>query len=272
VIRTKSQTLVFTFSNSGVVKTHTRNPELTPQLLFNPDSIPPTFSSLQIVQTETSGFELIRETGIELPEWIGNLKELLGIPSNALLRYLNTSGAVFGVRWQNYTLRFVGIVIEQPAEEECTWPFWCISDEKGNDLECVQVWYQRVSCLSTPVYCDVRWQPEQGETVTFPNLENARRNRDVTAAWRGRMLLRKLNPRGRPESSVSLTKDQFIERAPMICSKWLEQFGNMPTDVQLAEELHISRATLYRYMERYGLSLNQIRDTAIRMLIEPASF
>ena len=86
------------------------------------------------------------------------------------------------------------------------------------------------------------------------------------------MLLQKINPRGRPESSVSLTRTQFIERAPQACAKLLEILGEIPTDVQIAEELHISRATFYRNMERYNLTLNQIRDTAIKLLIEPAPF
>lgn len=125
--------------------------------------------------------------------------------------------------------------------------------------------------MSSPVYCDVRWHPERGETVNLTNLENARRGRDITLAWRGRVLLQKINPRGRPESSVNLTRSQFIERAPQVCAKLLETYGETPTDVQIAEELQISRATLYRYMERYNLPLNQIRDIAVRLLIEPTN-
>ena len=254
------------------MQTYTRNPGLIAELSPNRDKHAPTYSSFQIAHTVASGFELITETQPEPPQWINNLKDILGLPDTALLRHLTTNGAIFGIRWQNYDLRFVGIVIKQSAETECSWPFWRISDADGNDIELVQVWFQRASCMLSPVYCDVRWQPDRGETVFFPNTENARRARDITLAWRGRLLLQKIKPRGRPESSVSLTKTQFIELAPQVCAKWLRTFGEVPTDVQIAEDLHISRATFYRYMEKYNMSLNEIRDMAIKILIEPANF
>lgn len=267
----KNQRLIFTFSNSGVVQTFTRNPELITKLSPYRDKFPPTFSSSQIIQTPDSGFELKIDAQSLPPEWINNLKTQLEIPDDASLRHLMTSGAVFRPRWQNYNLRFVGIVIEESNQTECSWPYWRTSDSNGNSIELVQVWYQRVSCMYSPVYCDVRWQPDRGETVSFPGLENAKRGRDVTLAWRGRMLLRKLNTRGRPESSVSLTKDQFFERAPQVCAQYLDTFGEMPSDVQIAEGLYISKSTFYRYVDRYKLSLNEIRNMAINMLIEQNS-
>jgi hypothetical protein len=126
--------------------------------------------------------------------------------------------------------------------------------------------------MLSSVYCDVRWQPDQGESVSFTGLENAKRGREITLAWRGRLLLQKIKSPGRPESSVSLTRNQFIERAPQVCALLFNRFGEIPTDVQIAEELHISRATFYRYMERYNLSLNEIRDIAVKIIIEPATF
>lgn len=254
-----------------MVQTYTPNPVLTGELSPNRDTRPPTFSSSRIVYKRGLGYELTTEIQASPPQWIDYLKSELEMPSNAPLRYLATNGAIFGVRWQNYNLRFVGIVTEQSPEKECSWPFWRISDDNGNNIELVQVWYQRVSCLTSPVICDVRWRPNRGETVGFPGLENARRGRDITLAWRGRVLLQKINPRGRPENSVNLTRTQFLERAPQACAKLLETLGEMPTDVDIAAELHVSRATLYRYMERYNLSLNQIRDIAVRLLIEPTS-
>jgi len=254
------------------VQTYRCNPELRVEPSLPQNQSRSTYSSSQIIHRPALGFELTTDDRAALPRWIHNLKSDLEMPGDATLRQLTTTGYVFGVRWHKYSLRFVGIVVEQPAQPECSWPFWRISDTNGNDIELVQVWYQRVSCVSSPVYCDVRWQPERGETVTFPGLENAKSGRDVSLAWRGRVLLQKINPRGRPESSVSLTRNQFIERAPQACAKLLETFGEMPTDVQIAEELHISRATFYRHVERYNLNLNQIRDAAIKLLIEPAPF
>lgn len=265
-----SQRLTFTFSNSGEVQTYRCNPELEAEPTLAQDQSP--YSSLQIDHRPDLGFELKIDTRSPPPQWLNYLRSELEMPDNAVLRQLITPGAIFGVRWQNYMLRFVGMVMEQPAKSECSWPFWRISDSNGNEVELVQVWFQRVGCMSSPVYCDVRWQPDRGETVTFPGMDNARRMRDVTLAWRGRVLLKKINPKGRPESSVALTGDQFVERAPRVCAKLLETVGEMPTDVQIAEELHISRATLYRYMARYNFTLNEIRDTAVKLLIEPAPF
>lgn len=268
----KGQSLTFKFSNSGVLQTYTRDPELVAELSSNREKYPLTCYSSKIVHTPEVGFELITDTQSEPPRWINNLKNELGMPRGALLRHLTTRGSIFGVRWQNYNLRFLGIVLQPEAVTECSWPYWRISDVEGNDIEHVQVWYQRAACFTSSVFCDVRWHPSRGELVSFPGLEHARRGREVTLAWRGRVLLRKINPRGRPESSVTLTQSQFIERAPQACAKLFNTYGEMPTDVQIAEELQISRATLYRYMGRYNLSLNQIRDIAIRVPAEPVLF
>jgi hypothetical protein len=268
----ENQRLIFAFSNSGEVQAYKCNPELRVEPSLTPDQFSSTYSSSQIVQRPSSGFELITDGQSDIPQWIQNLKSDLEMPSKPMLRHLTTTGAIFGVRWQNYSLRFVGIVIDQSAQSECSWPFWRISDTHGNDVELVQVWYQRVSCMTSPVYCDVRWQPDRGETVSFPGMENAKRMRDITSAWRGRILLQRINPPGRPVSSGNLTRDQFIERAPQACMRLLERFGEVPTDVEIAEELHISRATFYRYLERDNLTLNQIRDMAFRILTEPATF
>jgi hypothetical protein len=272
VDNSKNKRLTFTFPNSGIVQTFTRDPGVIVEPSPNPDKQPHTFYSSRIIHTLDSGFELITSALSEPPLWINNLKDNLEMPGDALLRHLTINGAAFGVRWQSYDLQFVGIVIDQSARAECSWPFWRTSDKNGNDIELVQVWYQRVACVSSSVFCDIKWQPDRGETIGFPGLESVKRGRDITLAWRGRVLLQKINPRGRPESSVTLTREQFIERAPQACWMLYETFGEIPTDVQIAEELHISRATLYRYMERYNLSLNQIRDMAIKVLIEPASF
>lgn len=192
------------------------------------------------------------------------------MPSDVRLRHLTTQGTIFGLRWQKYYLRFLGIVIDSAAQADASWPFWRISNTDGRDVEVVQVWYQRVAYMESPVYCDVKWRPDRGKSVTFPNLDNARRARDITAAWRGKILLEKINPLGRPQNSETLTQAQFMERAPLACAKLLNTFGETPTDAQIAEELHISRATLYRYMERDGLTLNEIRDRGVRLIIEPS--
>jgi hypothetical protein len=254
------------------VETFTRSPGLIGEPSSNQDKQPPKFSSSQIIQTPSSGFELKTDTESLSAQWVDSLRARLEIPSDALLRHLTASGAIFGPRWQNYNLRFVGIVTQQLEQTECSWPFWRVSDMDGNGIELVQIWFKRASCFLTPVYCDVRWQPGQGESVLLVNVENARRARDITTAWRGRVLLQKIKPQGRPESSVSLTREQFVERAPQVCAKLYDTYGEIPSDVQIAEELHISRSTLYRYMAQYNMPLNEIRDTAIKMLIEPSTF
>jgi hypothetical protein len=264
----KSRKLIFTFSNSGVVQTYTRNPGLIAGLSPNRDKFPPTFSSSRIVQSRTSGFELMADGLSEPAPWMNNLKADLEMPGDALLRHLTITGAAFSPRWQNYNLRFLGIVVKQPAQAECSWPFWRVSDTNGNEIEQVQIWFQRVSCLTSPVYGDVRWHPAHGETAALTNVENSRGMRDVRAAVRGLTLLKKINIQGRPVDSGNLTKDQFVELAPLACRKLLDVSGEMPSGVDIAAELFISKATFYRYMRRDDLTLNKIRDKAKRLRVE----
>lgn len=265
----KNQRLRFTFSNSGEVLAHVRHPELIAELSPSPEkSLPPIYSS-KIVPRPVSGFNLI--TDLEPPPWLHPLKTELGMPADAPLRHLTVRGSIFGIRYQEYTFRFVGIVIEQAALTKCSWPFWRLSNMDGDIIELVQVWYQRVSNWASPVFCDIRWHPFNGETVQLVNAENTRM-RDVTIVWRGRLLLQRLSMVGRPENTVTLTQAEFAERAPQVCAKILDAFGEMPTDAQLAAALNISRTTLYRYMNRYDLPLKRIRDMAVGLLIEPAPF
>jgi hypothetical protein len=261
----KNQRLIFTFSNSGVVQTYTLNLGLIAKLSPYQDKFPPTFSSSKIVQTTNSGFELISDDLSEPTQWMNILKEELNMPSNALLRHLTISGSAFGIRWRNYNLRFLGMLVEESNQSEGSCPYWRVADINRNDLEYVQVWYQRVSCMKSPVYCDVRWHPEYGETVKLIGVENAKNGRDVNLAWRGWTLLQKIQLQGRPFESLSLSESQFLECAPQVCRKLFDTFGEIPTDVQIAEELHISRATFYRYLRRYNLSLSQIRDMAFNI-------
>lgn len=264
----KNQKLLFTFSNSGKVETYTRNPWLLAGLSANRDRHPPTFSSSKIVQTLEAGFELITGDLSEPALWMKRLQDDLDMPSKALLRHLTLDCSAFGARWRHYDLRMLGILVEQPEQAEYSWPYWLISEVDGTKLELAQVWYQRISSMVSPVMCDVRWHPEHGETANLVGIENARNGRDLTRAWRGHTLLQKIKLRGRPLDSGNLTKSQFIERAPQACRKLFDIYGEMPSAVDLAAELYISKATLYRYMERDNLQLNQIRDIALRLCIE----
>jgi hypothetical protein len=267
VVKESGRKLVFTFSNSGVVQTYTRNPGLLAGLSANLDKYPPTFSSSKIVQTFDAGFELITGDQSEPASWMNHLKDDLDMPDQALLRHLTVDCSAFGVRWQHYDVRMLGIRIEQPEQAEYSWPYWLISEVNGTKIELVQVWYQRISSLTSPVMCDVRWHPQHGETANLIGVENARNGRDINRAWRGHTLLQKIKLQGRPFDTMSLTRDQFLERAPLACKKLYDMSGEKPTDVQIAEELNISRATLYRYMVNYNLSLNQIRYMAMNIMV-----
>ena len=138
----KNQRLRFTFSNSGEVLTHVRHPELIAELSPSPDKSLPTIYSSKIAPRPVSGFELI--TDLKPPPWLHPLKTRLGMPGDAPLRHLTARGSIFGIRFQEYYFRFVGVVIEQPTQAERSWPFWRLSSLDGDDIELVQVWYQRV--------------------------------------------------------------------------------------------------------------------------------
>jgi hypothetical protein len=264
----KWQELVFRFSNSGVVSTITTNPGLAAELSPKQDKHPPTFYSSKIVQSLTSGYELIKEPQTSIPHWVRNLKDELGMPNDALLRHLEVEGAAFGTRWKKFNLRFLGIVVEQSIQSKYSWPFWHVTDAKGTDIELIQVWYRRASCLASPVYCDIRWRPDRGETVKFPGLENAKKEMDVTLGWRGRILLQKMNPRGRPKGTEKITSDKFLEQAAQACRRLIDTTDEMPSGAAIATELLICSASFYRYMKRDNLTVNIIQDKAKRLQIE----
>ncbi|MDQ3743601.1 MAG: hypothetical protein M3444_04390 [Acidobacteriota bacterium] len=142
------------------------------------------------------------------PQWALDLKAELGMPAGAVWRRHTTPGVVFGECWRDYTLQFFGMLISN--EHEGPWPSWRVLDRAGKIVENVQIWYQRASHALSPVSCEVRWHPEKGETVTFPGLENAEKQKDITLAWRGKTLLQKVARRGRAFGTVTLTKDVFL--------------------------------------------------------------
>jgi hypothetical protein len=261
----KSQRLIFTFSNSGVVHVHIENPGLKAEPSSYPPINDPTCSSSKIVGTVTPGIKESFKTQLETPDWVQELKNRLGMPSNAIWRRLTTNGTVFGDCWKQYELRFFGMLVEEPMQTRPAWPFWRISDTYGTDVELIQLWYQQVKHKTSVACCEAVWHPDHGESITFPGLENAKNQTDVVLAWRARILLQKTTLQGRPSTSVHLTQEQFQERAPQAYRKLLDTFGDEPTDVQIAEELYISRATFYRYVRDYKLSINEIRNLALKI-------
>lgn len=250
--------------------TSVSDPELIESLSPSPGNSLTAFYSSKIAHRPDSGFELI--TDPEPTSSLDDLRTALGMPFDASVRQLTARGAIFGPRWQNYYLQYAGIVIEQASQSETSSPILRISDLDGNDIQLVQVWYQRASTFYSPVYCDIRWHPRRGEAANLTNTGGVTRWRDIKAAWRGQQLLEGINSVGRPDSSATLTQAQFIRRAPQACARLMYIFGEPPTDAQIAAELHISRATLYRYLGREGLKVNELRDMAVGIIIEPAPF
>lgn len=175
----KYQRLKLTFPNSGVVRTELSDPELIAALSPSRNSRPALFS-FKIVHRPGPVFELINDS--EPIPWLANLKTTLEMPPDALMVHLLTRGAIFGLRWQNYYLRYIGIVIEQAEQSATSSPILRLSDLDGNDFLLVQVWYQRASTFS-PVYSDIRWHPKRGEEAVLTNTGGVTRWRDVRAAF-----------------------------------------------------------------------------------------
>jgi hypothetical protein len=193
------------------------------------------------------------------------LKSELGMPEGAVWRRLFAKGGVFGERWRGYDIVFFGMLVNDSDQLEGVCPLWRIKDKSGEVLETIQLWYQKVSHKESPVSCEIRWHPEKGESLDFPGLGSAKREYDITLAWRGKALLQKVAKLGRSNGSSNLTRAEFEERAPKAYRKWVDMFGGEPTDVQFAEELGVSRATLYRYMTNYGVKMPQIRAKAMNL-------
>jgi hypothetical protein len=196
------------------------------------------------------------------PQEALDLKAELGMPKDAIWRRLFAKGGVFGEQWRDYDVVFFGILVNDSERLNASCPIWRISTRSGKVNETIQLWYQKVTHRESPVSCEIRWHPEKGEAITFTGLENVKREREITLGWRGKALLRKAAKLGRSADSSNLTKAEFEERAPRAYRKWVDRFGGEPTDVQLAEELGVSRATLYRYLKNYDIKINQIRAKA----------
>jgi AraC-like DNA-binding protein len=217
-----------------------------------------TFSHLGKVHIYFVQSEQNSAPALPPPQDALDLKAELGMPQNAVWRRFFTDGVVFGDHWRDYKLVFFGMLAVD-TDYDPSGLYWQITDIDGNPIENIQLWYQKVSHPLTPVSCEFRWHPEKGEKVIFPGMENAKRERDLTIAWRGKALLRKVARLGRPANSFNLSEFEFMERAQKAFINWVSNFGEEPTDVQLAEELGISRATFYRYLRNYNLTIHQIR-------------
>ncbi|MGI8838907.1 MAG: hypothetical protein ACR2H4_20045 [Pyrinomonadaceae bacterium] len=196
------------------------------------------------------------------PEWALTLKLELGMPSDSIWRRLVMVGAPLGDKWGDYKLELFGMLVDASPTNGYPWPVWLNSDPTGAPIEVVQLWRQRVTHSTSPLYSEVLWHPKRGRTASIKGLEESHSKSDLLLAWAGLELLQEIVHQGRPVGTVRLTGEQFRSRAVKAYRAYEEMLGERPHDVDLAEKLLISRATLYTYMGNYEFDMHAIEEAA----------
>ena len=57
---------------------------------------------------------------------------------------------------------------------------------------------------------------------------------------------------GRPAGSTIYSEDQFIKKAKAAYASLLKRGGKRPSRQDVARKLGVSRATIYRYLQKYS--------------------
>jgi hypothetical protein len=205
------------------------------------------------------------------PEEARRLILELGMPPDAKWGRLKMDGAQLAngtedsERWRDYSLEFFGMVIDPSTTPDKSWPFWRTRDPRGRvDDLVIQLWRQTVVHSTSPLYGEILWHPVRKGSASIKGLERRHTAEDLSDARRGIKLLESFVFQGRRHGTTILTSDEFRERAPIECRKWLDLHTKC-VDVDLAYALGISTSTLYSYMRRIGTSMKLIREEAMRL-------
>lgn len=190
------------------------------------------------------------------------LKAELGMPFDSIFSRLVMDGGLLGDKWTEYELELIGMLVDASPTNDYPWPVWIDSDPTGASSEVIQLWRQRVTHSTSPLYSEVLWHPKRGRTASIKGFEESHSKSDLLLAWAGLELLQETVHQGRPVGSVLLTKEQFRSQAPTAYREFTEEIGERPRDVDLAEKLRISRPTLYNYMRDYDFSMRAIEQAA----------
>jgi len=195
-----------------------------------------------------------------------SLKKELGIPANVQTNRSPFSGAWIDDKWIGYYFEFYGVVIKPvPTETPPGVLIYFTNPEDPRNDWVEQLWQQKVTHDNTSVYGEVRWHPKRGERASLQGLEHAKGKADIDLIWRGLKQLpsvREEVKRGRPFGSVSYDLDTFLNRSIKAYQDLHLNLDKLPTQYDVAAELRLGRATFNRLLKTYGISWQQIRNSA----------
>lgn len=159
---------------------------------------------------------------------------------------------MLGERWRGHTIEGWGLLPDvQPHWPDDWWPHWIVyeavpTDEDGAAVLVVQLWEQVIRAPGTPVYLEVLWHPERGQTMAL-RVDAARSDRDVRAAIPLVTLARALNDphrrAGRARDARSRRTAERSEEARS-CYEAGEPAG------KIAQRLEVTERTIRRYVGR----------------------
>ncbi|HEX7999936.1 MAG TPA: hypothetical protein VF528_16225 [Pyrinomonadaceae bacterium] len=195
------------------------------------------------------------------------LKEL-GIPANARVRTLNLTKDNLGNQWKGYSVLLIGVLVKQIPQTTLPFPLYHLHEPDETESKILQLWLQKITYADSPVYGEVRWHPKNGLNIAIRGLEKEADEQDVrraleglrllsTAAWQATEILPKgKRKKGRTKGSELLGKlsvDKFKREYRDLRDTYDSHKLHLPTQIDMAEFLNVSRTTLYRFMKHHGL-------------------
>lgn len=176
---------------------------------------------------------------------------------------LDTDLVIFSINdlpnWQGYTCelvgaqekyKFVGEHAEPASPSEAPRFTFRVA---GYDAPVTLIaWRRRVHCQGTPIYLEVLWHPETGETIALKGLAWGTPQERLKRAHRGLRLLKAIDAIGRPPDTRVYSSEEFHSAYPGARAKAQRQRGVRPRDEDIARALWISLPTLRRYLSEYG--------------------
>lgn len=122
------------------------------------------------------------------------------------------------------------------------------SGRKVDRVFAIQNWRERARFKDSPIYAELRWHPERGETGGVFGPPHAMTPAAEAAARRGLNILRALptNVRGRRRGSVKVRPELFRELAPVLWREYVKEWGHAPSDAEFARYIGMRPRTFSR--------------------------
>jgi len=194
------------------------------------------------------------------PEYAHPMRDELRMP-------LDTHLIIFSItdlpNWQGYTCELVGVqeqfkfvrgYAEQANPPEAPRFTFCVAGVAGHDIPLTLIaWRRQVHCQGTPVFLEVLWRPETGETIELKGLEWSTTQESLKRVHRGLRLLKAIEVHGgRPHDTRYYSQDQFHARYPGAVADAKKRRGVHIKDEDIARAFPVSVSTFYRYLRKYG--------------------